>query len=323
MILSVLAYPSRMRCVLGLDGGGTKTECVLMDEQGSVAARGRSGPSNPVRVGVNAAVAALEVAVRDVFAAANVAEGDVVAIVAGLAGAGRKEMAERMTEELRRAFPGCALKICTDLELALAAAGDGPAVVLVAGTGSAAIGRDAAGRVIRAGGLGPALGDEGSAYDIGRRAIAAAMQAQKQSSVDSRLARQILQRLRFSSWEELGARASANADEVYPRIFPIVAEEAGAGDALAQGLLREAAGALAKLAGTVAERLELSASSFFLAKTGGLIGRSRYFDEQLDVMLRREAPQARIGTLPTSPAEAAARLALQLARENRPAAGDS
>ena len=301
-----------MRCVLGLDGGGTKTECVLLDEQGRVQGRSRSGPSNPLRVGVEAAVAALQAAAQESLAAGNAARTDVAAMVAGLAGAGRAEMAERMRAELQRAFPGCAVKVCTDLELALVAVGKSPAVVLVAGTGSAAIGRDAAGNVMRAGGLGPGAGDEGSAYDIGRKAVAAAREERERSGVESTLGRRILQGLGVSSWEEAQARAREAADEIYPRVFPHVAEEAAAGDAMAQRLLREAAAELARLAGGLVERMGLGGVPFALAKAGGLIGHSAYFDAQLDERLRQAAPQAKICLLAVTPAEAAARLALKL-----------
>ena len=310
---AVLAYAFAMRCVLGLDGGGTKTECMLLDEQGRVQARSRSGPSNPLRVGVDAAIATLQAAAQEALAAGNAARTDVVAMVAGLAGAGRAEMAERMRAELQRGFPGCAVRVCTDLELALVAVGKSPAVVLVAGTGSAAIGRDAAGNVLRAGGLGPAAGDEGSAYDIGRKAITAAREERERSGAESALGRRILQGLGVSSWEEVQARAREAADEIFPRVFPFVAEEAAAGDATAQGLLREAAAELARLAGGLVERMGLGGMSFALAKAGGLIGRSAYFDTQLDELLRKAAPRAQLGLLAVTPAEAAARLALRLA----------
>src|SRR2546426_546583 len=149
-----------MRCVLGFDGGGTKTECVLMDETGRVLSRGRSGPSNPFRVGVESASEALQSAARDALQSAGRAIHEVAAVVAGLAGTTRHDLAERMRADLSRLFPGSAVKLCTDSELALEAVGESPAIVLVAGTGSAAIGRDAAGRVVRIRGvLAPSWGE--------------------------------------------------------------------------------------------------------------------------------------------------------------------
>ncbi len=77
-----------MRYVLGFDGGGTKTECVLMDESGVVLARSRSGPSNAVNVGAQASAAALAEAGSEALRAAAKPASDVAYIVAGISGAG-------------------------------------------------------------------------------------------------------------------------------------------------------------------------------------------------------------------------------------------
>jgi N-acetylglucosamine kinase-like BadF-type ATPase len=91
-----------------------------------------------------------------------------------------------------------------------------------------------------------------------------------------------------------------------------VLQAAEAGDAMAQTLLDDCAAALAGLVGDLAERLQLQSQKFRLAKTGGMLGRSVYFDERLDLYLRKAAPLAQVSALHLSPAEAAAHLALQL-----------
>jgi N-acetylglucosamine kinase-like BadF-type ATPase len=80
----------------------------------------------------------------------------------------------------------------------------------------------------------------------------------------------------------------------------------------AQGILRAAAFDLSSLAENVAERLHLRGTRFVVAKMGGMIGRSKYLESQIDERLRNAFPQAQIGSLRVSPAEAAARLALRL-----------
>lgn len=310
-----------MRGVLGFDGGGTKTDCVLMDEACRILARSSAGPSNPSRIGVKAALAAIQEAARGALAGANAQQTIVVALVAGLAGTGNAKMSERMDRALRAAFPRTRLQVITDLELVLAAAGEGPAIVLVAGTGSAAIGRNEKNHTLRGGGLGPAAGDEGSAYDIGRIAIAAFLKTRESEREESQLARRILRASGAGSWEELEALAKSRAEDLYPRIFPIVALEAGAGAAAAQSLLRQAAGKLARLVREVADGLELAGKPFFLAKTGGMIGRCAWFDEQLDRLLQQTAPRAKIGALPVPPVEMAARRALQLMGETQRTSG--
>src|ERR1700732_5388917 len=168
-------YSVSMRYILGFDGGGTKTECVLMNSADQVLARTYAGPSNPSRIGVENAVRAIEESANLALRGGGLERGAISAVGAGLAGTAKPDMRDRMSCALQKCFPGTAITILTDLEAALAAAGDGPAIVLVAGTGSAAFGRNGEGEIVRAGGYGPSSSDQGSAYDIGRRAIAAAL----------------------------------------------------------------------------------------------------------------------------------------------------
>jgi N-acetylglucosamine kinase-like BadF-type ATPase len=95
-------------------------------------------------------------------------------------------------------------------------------------------------------------------------------------------------------------------DEIFPPLFPVVAAAADAGDATACELLRNAANDLASLVAEVADSLDLRGKEFALVKIGGTIGRSRFFDAQIDSALKELAPQAQIGKLRISPAEAAA-----------------
>jgi N-acetylglucosamine kinase-like BadF-type ATPase len=308
-----------MRYVLGFDGGGTKTDCVLMDEARQILAQSQAGPSNPLRVGFGAALASLREAARVAMEQAHIGRGEIAALCAGLAGTGRSDATEKMRSLLAAEFPGVSLCVCTDLQLVIESAGDGPAIVLVAGTGSAAIGRNQDGAIARVGGHGPLLGDEGSAYDIGRRAIVAALRIHDRSGTDSALGKGILLELGCASWAEVYDRANAAADEVFPHIFPVIAAAADAGDETARGLLRAAAYELAALVDALAERLDFRGTSFLLAKTGGMIGRTKYLDAQLDERLRIVAPQAQMGPLQRTPAEAAAGMALQLIAHGQPA----
>jgi glucosamine kinase len=300
-----------MKCVLGLDGGGTKTECVAMDLSGGVIARGRGPASNPTRIGFDAAAAGVRQA-ADATLAASKQPAHLVALCAGLAGTAQPENHDRMHELLENSFPGVVIRVCTDLDLALAAMPDGPAVVLVAGTGSAAVGRDAAGKQLREGGYGPAGSDEGSAFDVGRHAVAAA-RAQTAGDPAAELSRQILRHLGCADWAAVDGKAAIAADDVYPRVFPVVAASADAGNLLAQSLLKDAAQKLAATALRLADQLGITRQSFPLGKTGGTIGRSQFFDQAIDAQLRSMLPTAAIGLVPGDAAETAARIALRLA----------
>lgn len=277
-----------------------------MNSADQVLARTYAGPSNPSRIGVESAVRAIEEGANLALQDAGLERSVITAVGAGLAGTAKPDMKERMSCALQKCFPGAAVTILMDLEAALAAAGEGPAIVLVAGTGSAAIGRNAQNEVCRAGGYGRGVSDQGSAFDIGRRAVAAAAQERAKEGTDSALGRQILAQLRCGEWGVVHHRAQTMPDDIFPPIFPVVAGAADAGDARARGLLCDAANELASLVAEVADRLNLRGKEFVLVKTGGTIGRSRFFDAQIDSALKQLVPDAQIGKLRISPAEAAA-----------------
>ena len=307
-----MAYAFQMRCVLGFDGGATKTECVLLNEAGNVLASVRSGPSNPGQVGFERATEEIKKAAQAATLEARVKPNTIKALCAGIAGVGAVKAAEKMRALLAAAFPGMTMKICTDLEIALAATGTGPAIVLIAGTGSAVMGRGVNGEVRRAGGLGPQVGDQGSARDVGRKAVAVARLERDKSGEESALGKQLKRQLGISSWRDFDNRiSSAPLEQVYPQLFPVVANAADARDPMAREILRAAANDLAALVKTLAIDLNLQQVPFRLSKTGGTIGHCAFFDDELESRLREAAPTAKIGLLPISPAHAAALLALE------------
>src|SRR5712671_3168311 len=281
-----------------------------MNSADQVLARTFAGPSNPSRIGVESAVRAIGECGNLALRETGLERGAISAVGAGIAGTAKAEMKESVTRALQESFAGASIIVLTDLEAGLAAAGEGPAIILVMGTGSAAFGRNAEGEIARAGGYGPSSSDQGSAYDIGRRAIAAAIRERVgECESDSALGRQILEQLRCTEWPVVQHRAQTIPDEIFPPLFPVVAGAADAGDAVAQEILVQAAQDLVSLIADVAERLHLRESAFLLAKIGGTVGRSRFFDAQIDAALKQVAPRAQVGKLRVSPAEAAALVA--------------
>jgi len=302
-----------MAYYLGFDGGGSKTECVLLDSAGQPLARGEAGPSNPLRIGFEKAFGNLRAAAEQALTAAGVEARQLQGVCAGVAGAGNARVVKRLMVFLVEAFPSAHVQVTTDSAVALeAAAGAGPGVVLIAGTGSICMGRNAAGQIVRAGGMGPWVGDEGSAFDIGRRAVMAVARARDALAPVTLLSEMIPSALELPNWEELLARVAEAPDEVFPRIFPLVAEAAAQEDAAAREILFTAALGLAQLAASVIRRLGLGKEKFRLAKFGGVFGQSPLLDDALNALLRGTAPLAEIGMLDVSPAAGAAQCALRL-----------
>lgn len=281
-----------------------------MDESGRIIGRGRGGPSNSSRIGVDAAARGVREAATAALRDAAITMTHVTSVCAGLAGVALPERADAMTRLLLPFFERAHFELCTDLDLALSAADATPAIVLVAGTGSAAIGKDAAGRIFRSGGHGPKSSDEGSAYAIGKDAVTEL--AANHSGDRQKLQSAACNQLGVATLQGLTALEGAEADAIYPRVFPVIAEAADHGDELATRLLKNASQSLADFVAQVQAELHLAGTAFILGKTGGMIARSKYFDEQLDADLRCVAPKAEIRHLTKSLAEIAAQRALNL-----------
>src|SRR5438270_4385002 len=161
--------------VLGIDAGGTKTVCLLADDRGSVIGDAR-GPGANLHV---AGELALEKVVHEVMEQA-IGDRAIVpaAICLGIAGVDREDEAQTVRAIMRRIGYKSRTLVVNDALIALvAAAGDAPGVVIIAGTGAIVYGRNARGEAARAGGWGHMIGDEGSGYWIGREALSAVMRA--------------------------------------------------------------------------------------------------------------------------------------------------
>ena len=296
-----------MRYVLGFDGGGTKTECVLMDETGAILARSRSGASNAVNLGANAAAAALAEAGKEALRSAAKSPCDVAYILAGISGAGEPAARAEIQANLKPVFPKATIVVASDLILSLAATGEIPSLVVIAGTGSAVLGRTSPLELARAGGFGPIIGDAGSANDIGRKTVARCFQ--KFLNKERFLLTDEICRTFDCTWPQFVDLAREQPTVIFPKVFPIVAKAAESGDLSARALLSTAAANLVEQVREVVDHLQLQDTGFFLAKTGGVFDGSPFLSEQFDLLLGQMVHNARPGPLPRPVAESAAMLA--------------
>jgi glucosamine kinase len=266
---------------LGIDGGGSKTTCVVGDES-SLLATVMAGGSNITRVGETGAREALQQAIREACLAAKINPQQVLRACIGAAGAGRPEIASTVRKMVAEIIPG-EIEVVGDMEIALAAAfGKGPGVIVIAGTGSIVFGRDAQGKVARAGGWGFAVSDEGSAHWIGVAAVRAVLRAadevgEDQAERDSTWpAKRLFSELKtvwgLESLPQLARAANASPD--FAVLFPAILAAAEAGDVVARQVIAEASRELAQLAGIVLRRLfsaqHSSASAVPMAMAGGV-----------------------------------------------------
>jgi glucosamine kinase len=300
---------------LGFDGGGTKTECLLADAEGQIVGRAFAGPSNPLRSGYTRAWFALSEAADAVLGRQKISAGHIRGICAGLGGAGRQGVVRRAKMFFERAFPNAEVRVTADLEIALEGAfGAAEGIILLAGTGSAAFGRDANGRTRRSGGRGPWFSDEGSAFDIGRAAFRAVVHAEEGRGPETKLTERLFAWHRARDWDALLEHVAKDPDDVFPKTFPLVAELADKCDAVSRAILASAAASLAELVACVAKDLGWRERNVPIAKVGGVHGRSKHFDSAIDEEVKKAIPRACWVTAASSPAEAAVRLAVPCPR---------
>lgn len=306
-----------MHYVVGIDGGGTGTSAVLTTSDGKVVAWGFGGPANVQAVGDDEALRSISTALAGVLGSHSDPAGSphIAAISLGLAGMHTLEDRERFGSLVAPLIPGSAVSIWTDADVALAAAtGDQPGIVVIAGTGSIALGRDLQGNTARCGGWGYLLGDEGSAYAIALDGLRAAARG-----VDGRSPRSVLVDA-FAL--ELGVR---DFDQLLRPLYGppplsrqriaelavLVSQCAMAGDRIACQVLETAGVELALLAVTLTRHLMLGDAPFRVAYSGGVWRAGQQVLEPFTRTLLTAAPTAQIGPSLLAPAAGAALLALR------------
>jgi glucosamine kinase len=306
-----------MAYYLGIDGGGTKTRCVLADET-TVLAKAMTGGCSVIRHGEQQAREALHGAIRQVCAAAKISPERVSAICIGITGAARPEIAAKIRGILAELVPEAftRVEVVGDTVIALEAAfGTGPGVIAIAGTGSIAYGRDAAGKVARAGGWGFAISDEGSGHWIGRRAVSAILNSHDQGS-ETALSTLVLQAWRISTIDELVQQANSTPPPDFPRLFAVVLRAADEGDVIARDLLLDAGAKLAGLAALVVRCLAshgsarqnaatLPAARLPVATTGSVFRQSSEVRQVFYNALQQEFPGIEVFHDPADPVEGA------------------
>lgn len=300
-----------MSYFLGIDGGGTKTRCVVGDEK-SVLGSGGSTSCKVQRVGEACARDALAAAVHEACVQAGVSPQQIARTCAGVTGAGRPEIANTVRRLLAEIVSG-EIEVIGDVEIAFEDAfGSGPGVLVIAGTGSIAYGRNAAGETVRAGGWGHTVSDEGSGYWIGLEAVKAALRendAQRHSDLLSAL----MEALRAKEFDDFIVRINADPQPDYAALFPVAQHSADQGDAVALAVLEHAAKELACMTQGLIRRLFQEETPVEIAIYGGVFAASTQLRESFRRTLGGLVPHSSL----SSKVVDAARGALNHARNDR------
>ncbi|HKO60275.1 MAG TPA: BadF/BadG/BcrA/BcrD ATPase family protein [Pyrinomonadaceae bacterium] len=300
------------RAVLGVDGGGTKTHAVILDMDLEVIGDGMAGPSNPLRVGITNACAAIREAIDKACEAAKIRRSDIVAAEIGLAGARRRELKLRMRESLKSLGIG-EVAVTSDAEIALYGATQGaPGLIVIAGTGSNCCGINGRGKKACAGGWGPIAGDEGGGAWIARRALRAIAHATDGRGPATALTEIACAYFHVSEPSDLSTAiyAPTITNERLAGFGRDVVAAAKAKDRIAREILAEGGRELGVAASAVIRNLKLERDEFPVAYVGGVFAAA---GELVLACMREEikeiAPHAYLEPPQFPPAIAAARMA--------------
>ena len=274
------------KVLIGADVGGTKT-AVAVSRDGKIVGRAE-GPGAAVRPGrALASSSTIAEVVRQALSSAGLLIGDVLLV--GAAGVGREPEREELRKALRGENVASSVVVTTDIEIALAAAfADGPGIVVSAGTGSVAVGRDRTGKRHRIGGYGWQMGDEGSGYAIGRASLGAVSRAVDGRSPKTALSDRLLRATRSDDYDELVRWAAGASPAEVAALAPHVLAVAAAGDPLAQGIADYAARELSQLAICLIPKMDIS-PPIPVAVTGGLLSADQPLRKTLLAKLAEES----------------------------------
>lgn len=316
-----------MSYVLGIDGGGSKTVCLLMDETRRVIGRGEAGASNYQTIGIADAQKSIEVAILAAAEQAlNLAKPiKISAICLGLAGVGRthdidavkglvKELQTNKSLPIDWELAPSNIVISHDALIALVGGiGNDIGVVTAAGTGSIVFGRNHQGITKRVGGWGYILGDEGSAYKIALAGVQAALKAYDGSGMSTSLVdifKVYLELASIESLVELIYQQHWGVTEI-AALAEIVDLAAALGDEVANKIIDDAVQYLVTATSTVIDGIFTDNQTLEVVTTGSVWQSKCKMHDRFTKSLGQKFPQVKVIHPKYEPAYGAGLLALK------------
>jgi glucosamine kinase len=302
--------------VAGVDGGGSKTRLILASETGEELAS-VEGPRSAMRPGeAEKSGSVIAELVREALIKASIIDGVPAILYGGFAGVGREDERRDLETELNRL--GVAEEVIVDNDASIAmtdAFGEGPGIILLAGTGSIAYGRSVDGRFERCGGWGPVFGDEGSGFWIGKRALGMIAAAADGREPQTALSGSIMTAAEVSTPDDLIPWAIAATTTQIASLASVVMSTAASGDARANALISLAAEELVVHLRALATKLfGDERAAIPVALSGGLLEKGSLLRKKLEQRIRSAVPGAQVRPTEIVPARGAVRSAIRRIR---------
>nr|WP_263327133.1 BadF/BadG/BcrA/BcrD ATPase family protein [Neobacillus sp. Marseille-Q6967] len=298
--------------LLAVDGGGTKTRAVLVDAEANILGEGKAGPSNYHVVGTVGAKEALVEAILAAFKDAGIEDGQSVKVkkaVFALAGIDTSNDEIEVAGVVQQVVKEMSIEIDSllvendCLSALLGATQNKAGILLIAGTGSIVFAHDGKNRIIRSGGWGHRVGDEGSGYWIGKQAIQSVLKMQDGRGEETLLSKLILEKFNFNNIEDLynwTYSDSYSVDDV-GALAAVVDEAYRLGDGVSKCILDAAVDELLLLVETAIEKADIQEDEFDLIFQGGVIHNNHYIKSQVLERIQQSARKVNIITTTEEP----------------------
>lgn len=260
---------------MGIDGGGSTIRVIITHENLEMIGQAHGRVVNPTTIGRDLSSQLIRQKMREAITNGNLTPDQITGVGIGIAGASSEYAFDWLNEVVRDVTPTALIVPSSDNEIALVGAhGKREGVMVLSGTGSVAYGVNAAGEGWRVGGWGYMIGDEGSGYGLGSRAIRACVRADDNRGPQTSLTPVILQALGMSDFTNMNVWMYNTSQPRVPdvaKLAPLVLEQAAAGDAVAQEIVEWGADELALHVHAIVTKLKIENPE--IAFAGGLLTR--------------------------------------------------
>lgn len=286
-----------MDYLIGIDGGGTKTKLKISDENGNAVCENIGGPANINSIGIDGVRNNLFNLIAASIKKLGISLNECSTICIGTAGVDRpadKKIIENIISGI--GFSGKII-VTNDAEIALYGGllrYDG--IIIISGTGSICYGRNNVGESYRCGGWGHIIGDEGSGYDIGVKALKAAVRSYDGRDEKTLLLDLILKSLKINSTDELikFVYRSGKGKKEISELAKVVNYAYLSGDKTSERILNESAYELFLCADAVINKLGFSNEHAYLTYSGSTIINCNYLFNRFSSLLNQNYPQIEI-----------------------------
>jgi N-acetylglucosamine kinase-like BadF-type ATPase len=280
-----------MEIIAGIDSGATSTKIMLVNLEGKVLIYSEAPPANPFVVGDKLAARILINALHKSVSRIGKKIRDIKSVAFGLTG--YNPYLEKFIKKYCKIEK---IAVLDDQIIALEGALLGkPGVVVYSGTGSFAIGKNFKNEIVRVGGRGYLLSDEGSGFYIGQEALRAAYRGFDGRGEKTLLTKYILRYYNVRDFNELWyvlhskPFATSNIAQLAPLVFKAAKEK----DLVSLKIIKSAAEELTLMAKAVSIKLNLNSGTFPVSFSGNIF-KSKLFKEYFSTILISEVPNAYI-----------------------------